>query len=110
MSDCINIYREDRCLICKQDRCLELYDNNNNPLNFSYMVDTNRYDKLDMKNISHMKCKKCNKEFIIEWVLYNNKLKPKPLYNTFDHLIKYASIRNRSITYKPLKSLIKGEK
>lgn len=59
--------REDTCIFCGKDRALELYDRNNNPVRFSYLLDNHNTKALDFREIHYGKCKVCGKEFQLDW-------------------------------------------
>ena len=73
--------RTDLCPICKAQR-VELFSFNNFPQNYKdaveahlqgYDIDYNKYE------ILYMKCRSCNKEFVIDW----SEGFPKPLKSTY---------------------------
>lgn len=70
----MNIIRPDKCMECKTDRCIELYDIYDKPVNYTYLVDMYErgkrediIDRLDKRQLSYMKCKRCGKQYCIDW-------------------------------------------
>lgn len=65
--------RGDYCYKCKKERAIEMYDVNNNPLNYSLFLDMyeNNIDNLDKvymnKSISYMKCRHCNTVYAVDY-------------------------------------------
>jgi hypothetical protein len=76
----ITFIREDYCFKCDTPRMIECFDVFNRPLNYSLLLDRkeqmNIQDRINMKDLYYMKCKRCGTIFIIDWVLGNI---PKPL-------------------------------
>ena len=69
--------RFDTCPICRTKRGIDLYDINNNPINFPLILDKERYDQLDKNRLYYFKCRKCKAEFKIQWDIVTGI--PKPL-------------------------------
>lgn len=69
----INKIRPDKCMECNTDRCIELYDRNDKPVNYTYLIDMyekgniNILEKFDSRQLSYMRCKKCGKQYCIDW-------------------------------------------
>lgn len=71
--------RSDICPICKAQR-IELFSFNGYPQNYRDAVDAHLrgYNiSYDMYEIKYMRCKSCNREFIIDWSFYDKF--PRPL-------------------------------
>lgn len=77
--------RADYCNNCNKERILELYDRNDNPLNYTYFLDQlengnkNIINKLDSFDLRYIKCRHCNTNYIIDW----RKTYPIPLRDFF---------------------------
>lgn len=84
--------REDTCIFCGVDRAIELYDKNNNPVRFSFILDSNKYILLDNREIHYGKCKYCGKEFMLDW-RKENKI-PIPLLDS--NIKKYIQQYSKS--------------
>lgn len=59
--------RADTCPKCGRDRALELYDKNNVPLRFTFILDTDRDIILDRREVHYGKCKFCKSIFELDW-------------------------------------------
>lgn len=72
--------REDTCIYCKRDRAIEIYDKNNNPIRFSFILDTGKLFLLNIRQLCYGKCKYCNKRFVLDWTNIDaGRRIPKPL-------------------------------
>lgn len=79
----MNTIRPDKCMECNTDRCIELYDIYDKPVNYTYLVDMyergnnqNIIEKFDNRQLSYMKCKRCGKQYCIDW---RNRTLPIPI-------------------------------
>lgn len=70
------ILREDTCLLCNSTKSLECYDVNNRPVGFTNLLETNKIEYINNRELSHIKCSKCGKQFMLNW---SNKNIPRPL-------------------------------
>lgn len=68
--------REDSCPVCGNKRCVELYDNDNRPVRFTFLLDSHQVKRILERKLSHFKCKICHANFSIDW---KNPDIPKPL-------------------------------
>lgn len=65
--------RGDFCTCCNSARSIECYTKFDKPINYTYFLDqiesnrTNVLAKLDNVEIAYMLCKRCNKEYFIDW-------------------------------------------
>lgn len=77
--DALKFYRYDHCINCDSKRAIEAFNTFNKPVQFSMLLDNiaNLNKILDNVTLSHMKCRKCGKEYRIIWD--ENKI-PRPLY------------------------------
>lgn len=57
----------DYCPSCHSKYSIELYDVYNNPMNLTRLLNRNLLGELDRKRLSYMKCKKCGKDFRINY-------------------------------------------
>lgn len=69
--------RQDTCIFCGKNRAIELYDRNNNPVRFTFILDSGRTNLLDIREIYYGECKCCHKTFSLDWT-HNDKI-PVPL-------------------------------
>ena len=72
--------REDTCIYCGRDKAIELFDKNNNPIKFSFILDTNRVFLLNIRDIRYGRCTCCGKVFMLDWSNSEKRI-PKPLMN-----------------------------
>lgn len=66
----ISFIRQDSCPICKCNECIECYDTNNKPINFTKILDYLEKDifiNLKLREFAYMKCKSCGKKFELNW-------------------------------------------
>ena len=76
----ISFKRQDHCIECHSDRSIEIYDEYDKPINYSYYLDTidkRKSDTFDRRPLCYMKCRKCWVEYQITW---ENKI-PEPMIN-----------------------------
>lgn len=92
MSRLFEHVREDTCIFCGRSRAIELYDKNDNPIRFSFILDSERYILLDAREVHYGECKYCGKRFLLDW-RRDNKL-PVPLLNS--SFKKYLQQYNKS--------------
>lgn len=59
--------REDTCVKCGKDRSIELYDRNDNSINFTFILDNEKYFLLDRRQIYYAKCRNCGSVFSLDW-------------------------------------------
>lgn len=59
--------REDTCHNCHREKAIELYDQNDNPFRFSYLLDTHRYDVFSRRMAYYARCRYCGKEYKLDW-------------------------------------------
>lgn len=65
--------RGDYCFVCRKERAIEIYDVNDNPLNYTLFLDKydNNIDNIDKvfnsKVLSYMKCRQCNTLYMIDF-------------------------------------------
>ena len=59
--------RQDTCPKCGRDRAIELYDKNNAPIRFTFILDTNKNILLDRREIHYGKCRLCKSVFELDW-------------------------------------------
>lgn len=71
-----NYVRQDTCIFCNTDRSIELYDKNDNPIRYSFILDNDRYNLLDIREIHYGKCNNCGRRFLLDW---RNGKYPTPL-------------------------------
>lgn len=83
--------RADTCIYCGKDKAIELFDKNNNPVRFSFILDTDRVFLLNIRDIRYGKCKHCNKTFILDWSDSSTRI-PRPLLRiNFENYIQQYS-------------------
>lgn len=83
--------REDKCPECKTERSLELYDIDDHPLRFNYLLDSDNTTRLHDKKCSYFLCRRCKTEFPIDWI---NPDIPRPLTNTkIDDFLRNYTLR-----------------
>lgn len=75
--------REDFCPNCNNKRAMIIYDRYGNPFNYSNILDQNQLNIFDPSRsdhvFSHMKCRFCKKEYLIDWT----DERPKPMFYEF---------------------------
>lgn len=84
--------RQDTCPYCYTDKSIELYDKNGNGIRFPYLLDMNRPDLLDIRQIYYGECKKCHQRFLLDWT--NSDRIPVPLSNI--NMLNYMEHYNKS--------------
>lgn len=84
--------REDTCVSCNKDRAIELYDMNDNPIRFTFILDSDKRILIDRRQIHYGKCNYCNTVFALDW--RNNIRVPTPL--TDINLINYIQQYSKS--------------
>ena len=93
MSKLFTNVREDTCILCNRDKAIELFDKNNNPVRFSFILDTGREFLLNIRDIRYGKCKYCHNFFMLDWTNSDTRI-PKPLLNI--NLKNYMQQYNKS--------------
>ena len=66
MKKAYEIIRPDKCLICKGERSIELYDIKELPLYYSKMVDTKNTSNLNGRKLSYFYCNNCDTFFPVD--------------------------------------------
>ena len=87
-----SIIRQDTCIFCNKDRAIELYDINDNPIRFSFILDNERYVLLDRREIHYGECKYCKRKFMLDWS--SNDRIPRPLLE--NKSVKFIQQYNKS--------------
>lgn len=85
--------RQDTCPYCYTDKAIELYDKNDNGIRFSHILNINRLDLLNIRQIYYGECKKCHQRFLLDWT--NSDRIPVPLSdgNMLNYIKHYSESR-----------------
>jgi len=92
MQKMIEFKRPDYCIHCETERAIEGYDKFGKPINYTYLIDQKQLgkevsDKLDRREVTFMKCRKCNHEFFIDWRTKDNIPKPINSFVPIDYFL-----------------------
>ena len=87
---------EDYCPSCQSKYSIEVYDVYNRPLGLTRLLNRNLLRELDNKRLSYMKCKKCGKDFRINYV--NGNLQPLNSDINYDYQMFNDNFENRKDT------------
>ena len=78
MEAMIKPIREDTCLNCGKERSVELYDKEQKPVRYTFLLDSHKTGILVDRKLSHFQCRSCGKVYGLDWVKRDY---PKPLYD-----------------------------
>jgi hypothetical protein len=98
MSEMVIFYPEDYCMNCKVEHSLEIYDVYGNHYNISNIIKDNSI--IDRKELSYIKCKKCNREYNIDWSGENRIPKPLITNIALGSFLQLFKQNNNYILYK----------
>lgn len=87
--DAFTIIRADTCPHCGAERSVDFFDKNNNPTRLTYILDNNLLSRLDEKELSYARCRRCKMEFMLNWIVDRTYPYPADIFDLDEFMRNY---------------------
>lgn len=94
-TEMITTYAEDYCMDCQEEHSLAICDRYDNCTDVSKILENNNL--LSNKELEYIICKKCNREYNIDWSRANRMPVPLSVYNKLDQFIEEFKQNNKYV-------------
>lgn len=98
MGNMVTFYEEDYCMDCNTSHALSIYDIFNNRISMTAVMKDPSV--LDRRQMSYVRCDKCNREYNIDWS--SDSRVPKPLLTNIElnQFLQDFKQNNKYILYR----------